>query len=259
MVGRWPRTHPLQWQVGTGPWVKERVKASNLLKKETSSLKSAWHPYSTGQCPGYRNRTLWNKVRQIGSFACSFIIDAPSPQLWSWAISRLLCWDVSNDHFLWLWRTDFSLAWQCFTRALPAFVFICLFIFGTTFSDAVCIGCFSMALCAFTGHSQTEKTAGKYSSSKHQTGFVVCVVCLSSSLPPLLFLLFSLFWSATLAFCNRWLFLPVSLQGKQLIPLFWFCKGQGSECVCTDGSRGCNAGKGTDKRSSARNSTWEQA
>lgn len=80
---------------------------------------------------------------------------------------------------------------------------LCLFIFGATFSDAVCTGCFSMALCAFTGHSQTEKTTGKYSSNKHQTGFVVCVVCLSFSLPPLLFLLVSLFWSATLAFCNR--------------------------------------------------------
>lgn len=64
-----------------------------------------------------------------------------------------------------------------------------------------CIDCFSMVLCAFIGHSHTEKTTGKYNSKKHQAGFVVCVVCLSVFLS--CSSSFSSFLLATLAFCNR--------------------------------------------------------
>lgn len=119
------------WQVAemTGPWVKERVKAPNFLKKEISSLKSVWHPYRTGQCSGYRNRIQWNKVRLIGSQGILFCMlfhhwcySSSAVELTNQQAALLRCfqWSLSMAS-----ENYFSLALQCFPGALSVVVIVC--------------------------------------------------------------------------------------------------------------------------------------
>lgn len=117
-----------------------------------------------------------------------------------------LYWDVFKDPFLWLWRTDFSHACPCFQgHNLFLFFFVHLFKRCILSRGSVYLLYDSLCLCLASHRLRRQEENNR---TKHQTGFVVCVVCLIIS--SYLLLLFPFGSFLFLFFCFSFLFLFLS-------------------------------------------------